>query len=328
MSHPGLVRVFLVGVLAVVSSVEAQQKKMSREFALEPDSPVFWGLVAKDATLKTVGSGFGFTEGPVWEPGGTVLVSDEGKNELCRLFADGHHETVMKLGDPDGNTRDGGQRVIVTASVLRAIIRLSPDQRSYSVLADRYRGMRLNSPNDVTLGPDGALYFTDPTLDLVKNERQETPFQGVYRLDGKGELTLLVRDLAQPNGLAFSPDGRYLYVDDTERRTIWRYRFHPDGSVSDGAFFAEEKSEGEPGVPDGMKVDTKGNLYVTGPGGIWVWSRNGQRLGRILLPSIPANLTWGGDDRSTLFITAGVFVYALKMKATGYLPYNDPKESK
>ena len=264
----------------------------------------------------------------MWEPGGSIIVSDEETNELCRLFPDGHHETILKLGDPDGNTRDSRGQLIVTASVLRALIRISPEGRNYTVIADRYEGMRLNSPNDVTLGPDGALYFTDPTLDLVKGERQEIPFKGVYRLGKDGKVSLLIRDMAQPNGLAFSPDGRYLYVDDTERRSIWRYAFHPNGTVSGGVLFGEEKSDGDPGVPDGMKVDREGNLYVTGPGGIWVWSPGGRRLGRIFLPSTAANLTWGGPDRSILWITAGHYVYALKMKAFGYLPYTEPKETK
>jgi len=315
-----------MGVALLFSTLAAQPPK--REFSLQADSPKFWELVEKDAQLKTVGSGFGFTEGPVWEPGGSVIVSDEQTNELFRLFPDGHHESILKLGDPDGNTRDSQQRLIVTASVLRALIRLSPDERGYAVIADRYKGARLNSPNDVTLGPDDALYFTDPTLDLVKGEKQEIPFQGVYRLGKDGNLTLLTRDMAQPNGLAFSPDGRYLYVDDTERRNIWRYAFRPNGTVEDGVQFADEKSDGLPGVPDGMKVDRQGNLYVTGPGGIWVWSPEGQRLGRILLPSTAANLTWGDLDRLTLWITAGHYVYTLKMKASGYLPYADPKEVK
>ena len=318
--------ILAVGVLLLHRSLSAQQTK--REFSLQADLPEFWELVDKDAQLKTASSGFGFTEGPVWEPGGSIIVSDEETNELCRLFLDGHHTTILKLGDPDGNTRDSQQRLIVTASVLRALIRLSPDEKSYTVIADRYEGMRLNSPNDVTLGPDGALYFTDPTLDLVKGEKQETPFEGVYRLGQDGKVSLLVQDITQPNGLAFSPDGRYLYVDDTERRNIWRYAFHPNGTVSDGMVFADEKSDGTPGVPDGMKVDRKGNLYATGPGGIWVWSPEGRRLGRILLPSIAANLTWGGLDRSTLWITAGHYVYSLKMKASGYLPSTEPKEAR
>lgn len=317
--------------VAQAAAGQAAAPKPARSFALKADSPTFWSLFDKDAQLVTVGTGFGFTEGPIWEPGsnlepgGSLIVSDEETNELCRLYPDGHHDVILKLGDPDGNTRDAKGRVIVTASVLRAIIRLTPDEKSYTVLADRYHGMRLNSPNDVTLGPDGALYFTDPTLDLVKGERQETPFQGVYRLGADGALTLLVRDLSQPNGLAFSPDGRTLYVDDTDKRTIWRYDFR-HGTAANGRLFAEEKDD-EPGVPDGIKVDRSGNLYVTGPGGVWVWSPQGQRLGRIVLPSLPANLTWGGEDRATLFLTAGHDVYALKTRTTGYLPYADPKAS-
>ncbi|QNI36642.1 SMP-30/gluconolactonase/LRE family protein [Edaphobacter albus] len=320
--------VSLAVALSCLAAANLAAQRRQRSFSLEADSPEFWSLVAKDAQLVTVGSGFGFTEGPIWEPGGTLIVSDEVTNELCRLYPDGHHETIMKLGDPDGNTLDQQRRVIVTASVLRSLIRLSPDEKSYTVIADRYQGMRLNSPNDVTLGPDGALYFTDPTLDLVKGEKQETPWKGVYRLASDGTLTLLVRDLSQPNGLAFSPDGRYLFVDDTERKEIWRYTFHKEGTVSDGVLFAEEKSTDAPGVPDGMKFDRKGNLYVTGPGGIWVWSPEGKRLGRILLPTTAANLTWGGEDRSTMWITAGPKVYTLKMKVAGYLPYAEPKEKK
>jgi gluconolactonase len=317
----------LVFVAFLFSPILFAQKK-PREFALIADSPEFWSLIAQDTQLKTVSSDFGFTEGPVWEPGGSVIVSDEERNELCRLFPDGHHVTIMKLGDPDGNTRDVRQHLIVTASVLRALIRLSADERGYTVIADHYQGMRFNSPNDVTVGPDGALYFTDPTLDLVKGEKPELPFKGVYRLSQNGEPTLLIRDMAQPNGLAFSPDGKYLYVDDTSLKTIWRYAFHRDGTVSDGVLFAEEKSGDELGVPDGMKVDRKGNLYVTGPGGIWVWNSQGHRLGRIVLPSIPANLTWGGEDLSTLWITAGHYVYSLAMRTTGYLPYAESKEKK
>jgi gluconolactonase len=319
----------LAVVWAILATpISAPAQNTPQQFALKADSPAFWALVAQDAKLVTAGSGFGFTEGPVWEPAGTVIVSDEETNELCRLYPDGHHATIMKLGDPDGNTRDAGQHLIVTASALRALIRLTTDEKSYTVIADRYQGMRLNSPNDVTLGPDGALYFTDPTLDLPKGEKQETPFQGIYRLAADGSLTLLVRDLTQPNGLAFSPDGQYLFVDDTERKEIWRYSFHSDGTLSSGILFASEKNDNARGVPDDMKFDRGGNLYVTGPGGIWVWSPEGKRVGRILLPSTAANLTWGGTDRSTLWITAGHNVYTLKMKTIGYLPYAEPKEAR
>jgi gluconolactonase len=289
-------------------------------FELQALDPAFWALFDKSAQLKVMGDGFGFTEGPVYEPGGTLLLSDEEKNFIYRLHPDGSREELIALGDPDGNTFDRQHRLIVTASVLRAILRLSPDMKSYEVLADKYDGQRLNSPNDVALGPDGAIYFTDPTLDLVKGERQETPFQGVYRLDAKGKVTLLTKDLEQPNGLAFSPEGKYLYVDDTKQRTVRRYRFRK-GTLSDGVIFADENVAGERGVPDGIKCDMHGNVYVTGPRGVWVWSPEGKHLGTIQTPRGPANLTWGGAGNHTLYLTAGPYVYTLETKATGHLSY-------
>lgn len=314
-------RMLFVGLcLTLSSSIVGQERQPVRSFSLKAEAPAFWKLFDHDAKLGTMGEGFGFTEGPVWEPTGTLLVSDETKNAIYRLYSDGHRDELIQLGDPDGNTFDKEHRLIVTASVLRAIIRLSPDMKTYTVLADRYQGQRLNSPNDVTLGPDGAIYFTDPTLDLVKGEKQEIPFQGVYRLDAKGDLTLLTDELHQPNGLAFSPDGRFLYVDDSEQRNIHRYRFH-DGKLSDGMVFADENVPGGRGVPDGMKTDSSGNLYVTGPGGVWVWSSAGKHLGTILLPHQPANLTWGGAKNSTLYLTAGSFVYVLPTKARGHVSY-------
>lgn len=299
----------------------AQSKRPKRTFKLQALSPEFWKLVDHDAELKTMGTDFGFTEGPIWDPAGFLIVSDEVKNGIYKLYPDGHREELIALGDPDGNTYDREHRIIDCASVLRAIIRLSPDGKTYETLADRYEGKRFNSPNDVTNGPDGAFYFTDPTLDLPKGDKQEIPFQGVYRLDAKGKVTLLTKDLDLPNGLAFSPNGRYLYIDDSGQRNIRRYRFHKDGTLSDGVIFADEKVEGSHAVPDGMKVDKKGNLYVTGPGGIWIWSPAGKHLGTIFLPEQPANLTWGGPGYSTLFMTAGTSVYVLPTKAKGVLSY-------
>jgi gluconolactonase len=289
-------------------------------FELKAEDPAFWKLFDRGAELKTMGEDFGFTEGPVWESTGSLLVSDESKNWIYRLHPGGNRDELIRLGDPDGNTFDREHRLIVTASVLRAIIRLSPDMKTYDVLADHYNGQRLNSPNDVTLGPDGAIYFTDPTLDLVKGEKQEIPFEGVYRLDAKGNVSLLTKDLQQPNGLAFSPDGKFLYIDDSAQKNIRRYRFH-HGTVSDGTVFANEDVPGKRGVPDGMKTDRKGNLYVTGPGGVWVWSPAGKHLGTVFLPHQPANLTWGDPKNSTLFLTAGHFVYTLQTRTRGHLSY-------
>jgi gluconolactonase len=290
------------------------------EFQLKAESPQFWDLVDHNAKLTVVGTGFGFTEGPVWDDAGFLYVSDETINKIYRLHLDGKKEEVIALGDPDGNTFDRHHRLIDCASVLRAIIEVTPDGK-YKVLADRYDGKKLNSPNDVIVGPDGALYFTDPTLDLVAGEKQEIPFQGVYRLDAKGKVQLLTRDLTQPNGLAFSPDGKRFYVDDSEQRNIRVYDVVADGTLTNGRIFGEEPGAKTDGVPDGIKVDKNGNLFVTGPQGIWVWNAQGKHLGTIVLPEQPANLNWGDKDYRTLYITATTSVYRLEMKTQGFVPY-------
>jgi len=310
---------FLLILSAISIHSKAQTNRPARQFELRVESPKFWELVAHDAKLEQVATGFGFTEGPVWDPAGYLYVSDEEINKIYRVFADGRREAWVDLGDPDGNTYDLNHRLLDCASVLRAIIRLDSNGH-YTVLADRFEGKRFNSPNDVVIGPDKAIYFTDPTLDLPAGQKQEIPFQGVYRLDDRGEVRLLTKDLTQPNGLAFSPDGKKLYVDDSQERNIRVYDFHPDGSISNGRIFASEAQPGK-GVPDGMKLHDKGNLYVTGPEGIWVWDPQGQHLGTIILPEQPANLTWGDPDYRTLYITATKSVYKLRTETQGDLPY-------
>jgi len=298
----------------------ARAEAPSRRFELRAVSPEFWKLVDEKAQLARVATDFGFTEGPVWDESGFLYVSDEEKNKIYRVYLDGRKEELISLGDPDGNTYDRNHRLIDCASVLRAIIHVTPDGK-YTVLADRFEGKKLNSPNDVVTGPDGAMYFTDPTLDLVKGEKQEISYQGVYRLDEKGNLRLLIKDLPQPNGLAFSPDGKRFYVDDDEQRNIHVYEVGRDGTLSNGRVFGEEPGGKDDGVPDGIKVDEKGNLFVTGPKGIWVWDPQGHHLGTIVVPEQPANLTWGDKDYRTLYITATSSVYRLQMKTRGFVPY-------
>jgi gluconolactonase len=301
---------------ALLCSALYAQTRAPRHFELKAESPKFWELFAKDAALEKIAAGFGFLEGPVWDPHGFVYVSDEEKNVLSRVYPDGRVETVLRLGDPDGSTLDAKGHLVTTASVLRAIIRIKKDGQ-YKVLADRYEGKRFNSPNDIILGPDGALYFTDPTLDLPKGEKQEIPFQGVYRLDNRGKVRLLTKDLAQPNGLAFSPDGKRLYINDTSKREIRVYDVSATGQLENGRMFGKE--EGRGGVPDGMRVDTSGNVYVTGPGGIWVWDPDGNHLGTILMPESTANFNWGGTDYQTLYIAGRTSVYRLKTTAHGFV---------
>ena len=291
-----------------------------RAFALEAESPAFWTLVPRDTQLTTVATGFGFTEGPLWDTAGFLYVSDETINKIFRVRLDGTKESLIDLGDPDGNTFDVHGRLIDCASVLRALIAIAPDGH-YTTVADRYDGHRFNSPNDVVVGPDRALYFTDPTLDLPKGQPQETPFQGIYRLDSAGGVQLLAKDMVQPNGLAFSPDGKHLYVDDTQEQNIRVYDFNPNGTISNGRLFGEEPGQRSDGLPDGMKVDRDGNLFVTGPRGVWVWDPSGHHLGTIVVPEQPANLAWGDADYGTLYLTAQTSVYRLRTNVRGLVPY-------
>jgi gluconolactonase len=298
----------------------AEPQKSKRDFKLEANSKEFWALIDPDAKLTTVATGFGFTEGPVWDSEGFVFVSDEVTNKIFRVYADGRKEELISLGDPDGNTYDHQQRLIDCASVLRAIIRIDR-QGKYEILADRFEGKRFNSPNDVVIGPDGAIYFTDPTLDLPEGQKQEVPYQGVYRLDSSGKVTLLTKEMSQPNGLAFSPDSKHAYVDDSDRRNILVFDFTSEHSFANGRVFGEEPGGKDDGVPDGIKVDQAGNLYVTGPKGVWVWDSAGHHLGTIVLPEQPANLAWGDADYQTLYITATTSVYKLRTKTHGFIPY-------
>ncbi len=312
---------YLAALLLQASVVFGQQTAVpKRQFQLKEESPQFWKLISHDAKLEVVASGFGFTEGPVWDPGGFLYVSDEERNEIFRVYMDGRKEALISLGDPDGNTYDQQHRLIDCASVLRAIIRITPDGK-YIVLADRFEEKKLNSPNDVVLGPDGALYFTDPTLDLPEGEKQELAYQGVFRLDAGGKVTLLTKELSQPNGLAFSPDGKKFYVDDSKQRNIRVYDFRSDGTIANGRVFGEEPGGKGDGVPDGIKVDRDGNLYVTGPQGVWIWDAEGHHLGTIVMPEQPANLAWGDADLGTLYITATTSVYKLRTTAHGFVPY-------
>lgn len=310
--------VLMCAVVAVFSANSQEDQKPKRPFQLVAITPQFWDLFDRDAKLTSVASGFGFTEGPVWDPDGFLYVSDEEQNKIYRVHLDGTKETLIALGDPDGNTYDQRHQLIDCASVLRAIIRVQPDGK-YTVLVDKFEGKKFNSPNDVVMGPDGGIYFTDPTLDLPSDQRKEIPFQGVYGLDKNQHVRLVASDMSQPNGIAFSPDGKRLYVDDSDRKDIRVFDFDSSGKASNERLFGEEKEDG--GVPDGMRVDAAGNLYVTGPKGVWVWDPQGHHLGTIVVPEQPANLTWGDNDYRSLYITATTSVYRIRTKAKGFVPY-------
>lgn len=288
-------------------------------FELQALKPEFWKIFDKDAKLKTMASGLGFAEGPVWDPAGFVWVSDEDKNQIVKVYADGHVEEMVSLVDPDGSTYSKDHRLLSTASGLRSIIRLSSDGKSFDVVVDHYQGKKLNTPNDIIIGPDGAIYFTDPSIDMTPEQKKDEELPpSVYRLGPDNTLTLLTDQLKAPNGLAFSPNGKFFYVDDDETKTIWRWKFN-NGKISDGAKWAD--MNGPHGVPDGIKVDKRGRLFVSGSGGIWVFNSKGVHIGTVQLPHGMANLTWGGADYSTLYIAARNTIYILQTKVHGMLGY-------
>jgi gluconolactonase len=292
-----------------------------KPFELQALTPEFWKIFDKSAKLNTIATGFGFTEGPVWDPAGFVWVSDESKNQIVKVYEDGHIDNMVSLDDPDGSTYSRDHRLLSTASGLRAIIRLSVDGKSFDVVVDHFQGKKLNTPNDIVVGPDGAIYFTDPIIDMTDEQKkdQELP-PSVYRLGTDNKITLLTDELTAPNGLAFSPNGKYLYVDDDDNRAIRRYTFR-NGAIANGTDFGDMKDSANHGVPDGMKLDRKGYLFVSGPNGVWVWNSKGVHIGTVQMPHGMANLTWGGSDYSKLYITAGNTVYELPTKTRGILGY-------
>jgi gluconolactonase len=183
-------------------------------------------------------------------------------------------------------------------------------------LVDRYQGKKLNSPNDLAVKSDGSIYFTDPPYG-IEAKQEELGFYGVYRLAPDGKLTLLAKDMIRPNGIAFAPDESKLYVSDSQENYIRVFDVKPDGTVSNGRIFAELKDPSQPGTPDGLKVDTQGNVYSPGAGGLWIFSPAGELLGKIAVPEVVTNLAWGESDRQTLYITASPSVYRIRLPIPG-----------
>ena len=297
----------------------------------------FHALVPAGARLERLAGGFAWAEGPIWRrSGGYLLFSDIPKNTIYR-WDDSAGLTVFlrpsgyTAPDPPGRELgangvkiDGQDRVVMANHGDRAVERLDEANYTRIVLAARYEGKRLNSPNDLAVRSNGDIYFTDPPYGLKginKDPAKELPFSGVYRLTPSGELTLLTRDLTFPNGIAFSPDERTLYVSnsDPDHKVWMRYDVQPDGTLANGKVFFDVTAEKEDGLPDGMKVDSQGNLYCSGPGGVWVFSPDGKHLGTIKPPETPANCNWG-DDWKSLYITARTGLYRIKLAVAGKKP--------
>jgi gluconolactonase len=290
-------------------------------------SDALYDLVDPGAEVEKLGTGFTFTEGPIWNPDGFLLFSDMPGDTRRRWDEQGGVREVAKPSNKgNGMTLDADGRLLVCEHATSSLVRMDPDGTGSGreVVASHYQGRELNSPNDVILKRDGSIYFSDPTygrMPVFGVERdQDLDFQGVYRLPpGGGEPQLLVDDFEQPNGLCFSPDESLLYINDTPRAHIRVFDVASDGTLENGRMFFENIGSGviEEGIPDGMKCDQRGNVYVTGPGGVWVISPDAEQLGVIEVPENVGNLTFGGPSWDVLYLPSSTSLYRIQMKVTG-----------
>ncbi len=269
----------------------------------------------KAGDVEQLATGFGFVEGPVWHQHGYWLFSDIPSNRIHRISPEGTVEIYREpSGNSNGLTINRAGRLLACEHGNRRVS-ISDIGGTEEVLVDSYEGKRLNSPNDVVTHSGGAVYFTDPPYGIKPPEQMEQDHSGVYRVDAEGEIQLLVADFEKPNGLAFSPDESVLYIDDSHHQHIRSFDVANDGSLRNGRVFADLAHESA-GVPDGMKVDQDGNVYATNSLGIWVHDSQGDFLGLITVPEVPANCAWG-EDGQTLFITARTSVYRVRMNVPG-----------
>jgi len=329
-------------VLVAMDGAPAQTK-------IERLDPAVDQIIPATAILQKVATGFSWTEGPIWIHSGYLLFSDTDRNKIHKLTADGGTSVFeeptgspakVAVGDPqngpNGLTLDRRGRLTAAGNCGRNVWRLESltVQAPRTILADSYQGKKLNCPNDLIYRSDGSLYFTDPPYGMGKEDEdpaKELKVNGVYRIPNalnqkagaapdRAQLQLLITDLPRPNGIAFSPDEHYLYVDNSEPKKFWmRYKVQTDGTLADGKVFYDATSDPRPGYPDGIKIDTRGNLYSAGPGGVWIFTPEGKHLGTIVVPEMVGNLNWGGDGK-TLYITASTSVYRIALNARGIRP--------
>ncbi len=296
-------------------------------------------VVDPDAKPDKIAAGFKFTEGPVWHPRGFLLFSDIPATTIFE-WQPGMAKPAAARGEPAQTpaaifgalkvfrTPSGHSNGLAIDREGRLVAcehdrRVSRTEKDGSVvtLADKFEGKRLNSPNDLAIKGDGSIYFTDPPYGLPNGgEGKELDFNGVFRIAPDGKLSLLVRDFSRPNGIAFSPDERKIYIADSDGSLnhVRVFDVQPDGSLANGRVFAVLKEQGKEGAPDGIKVDERGNLISTGPGGIWIFSPDGKLLGKIATPEVPANLAFGDEDRKTLYITARTGLYRIRLNIAGH----------
>ena len=343
-------RISLACILPVAAAILAHSQQLP---SIERLAPELDQLIAPSAAIERVATapGFKWTEGPVWIHAGYLLFAEIPSNSIRKWAPDEGVSIFLQPSGYTGSAPFGGiepgsngmtldprGRLTVAGHARRNVWRLeSMDPHGpVTVLADRYRAKQLNSPNDLVYRKDGSLYFTDPPYGLAtqsdQDPQKQLPFNGVYRIPhalhhapgaapDSAALQLLIRDLPRPNGIAFSPDEKYLYVNNTGPKKLWmRYPVSPDGSLGAGTLFYDATSDTRDGAPDGMKVDQKGNVYSAGPGGVWIFSDTGRHLGTIQMPEKVGNLTWGDADGKTLYISASTSVYRVHMEVSGIHP--------
>jgi gluconolactonase len=297
-----------------VSAVDARSDKLGR-------------LVDENVEVKQLGSGFTFTEGPIWNAEGQFLLFSDMPADTRRRWDERNGVQVVASPSNKGNgmTLDPNGLLIVCEHSTSSLVRMDPDGTGSEreVLASHYEGKELNSPNDVVVKSDGSIWFSDPwfgRMPVFGVERERVlGWQGVFRVPpGGGDPELVVEqdEYEQPNGLCFSPDESLLYINDTPKAWIKVYDVNSDGTLANGRMFFEGIGSGviEEGIPDGMKCDEEGNIWVTGPGGVWVISTEGEHLGVIRIPENTGNLAWGGPDWHTLFIPSSGSLYAVETK--------------
>jgi gluconolactonase len=290
----------------------------------EVNDPDLLRLIDRDAPVEQLCTGFRFSEGPIWNPKEQCLYFSDMPNDIRRRWRaeDGVIEVRNPSNKCNGMTYDGAGNLYVCEHVTSSLV-METSGGTRQVLATHWDGKELNSPNDVVVRSDGSVYFTDPTYGRTPvfglERKQELDFQGVYRVSPDGKLHREAHDFDQPNGLCLSPDERVLYVNDTTRAHIRAFDVAPEGSLSHGRVFAEHIGTGDynEGVVDGMKCDDRGNIYVTGPRGIWVISADGRHLGVIRMPEIAGNLNWGGRDWNDLYCACSTSIYRVRMKVRG-----------
>ena len=307
---------------------------------IERLNPALDRLIAPDATVEILAEGYDWSEGPVWvKNGGFLLFSDVPRNVIVRWKeGEGAREWLKPSGytgrEPrgaelgsNGLVMDREGRLVICQHGDRRIARmeapLSAPAPKFSTIADRYEGARFNSPNDAVFHPNGDLYFTDPPYGMVKqfeDPARELPYQGVFRRHRNGAVSLLTRDMTRPNGLGFSPNAKAFYVSQSDPAApIWRaFDVRPDGSLGASRilFDASSLAKTRRGLPDGLKVDTEGNLFATGPGGVLILTPDGRHLGTILTGQATGNCAFGDDGR-TLYMTADMYVMRVRLKARG-----------